>query len=90
MSYLNPDDTGECFAFPFAETQPTDPKVTEFVDYLILNYIEDGAKFPPNMWAKADASSENTMNTCESFHAHFYKGFYQTHPNLHVFVEILK
>lgn len=90
LSYLNPDDVGDCFAFSFAENQPTDPKVTAFVDYLIQNYIEDYAKFPPNMWAKADASSENTTNACESFHAHFNKCFYQTHPNLHVFIEILK
>ena len=90
LSYLNPNDVGDCFAFSFAETKSTDPKVIEFVDYLILNYIEDDAKFPLSMWAKVDASPANAMNTCKSFHSHFNKYFYQTHPNLHVFLEILK
>ena len=69
LSNLNPFDVGDCFAFSFAETQHTDPKVTEFVDYLILKYIEDDGKYPPNIWSKADASSENTKKACESFHA---------------------
>ena len=90
LSYLNSDDVGNCFAFSVAETQTTDPKVAQFVDYLILKYVEDGANFPPNAWTKVGASSENTTNACESFPAHFNKCFYQTHPNLHVFVEILK
>ena len=90
MSYLNPDDVVDCFTFSFAETLRTDQKVTQFVDYLIFKYIEDNAKFLPNIWAKANVSLENTMNACESFHFHRNKGFYQKNFNLHVFVEMFE
>ena len=53
--------------------QETDPKVTQFIDYLFFNCIEDDAKFFPNMWEKTDASLENTTNASESFHVHFNK-----------------
>ena len=83
LSYLSPGDVGVCFAFSFAETQHTDPKVTEFVEYLILNYIND-AKFPPNMWAKTDAS-ENTTNACESFHVRTLTNVFIKHIQTYMF-----
>lgn len=90
LSYLKPNDVGECFALDLVPIQPPDARVSEFVDYLVENYIdEQQAKFPPTMWAKADASSENTTNACESFHSHFNACFYHTHPHIIHFVEVL-
>lgn len=67
LSYLKPDDVGECFVFDLLSIQPQDARVSKFGDYLVGNYVEVDAKFPPSMWAKADATAENTTNACESF-----------------------
>lgn len=68
LSYLKPNHVGDCFAFSFDEAHLINPKVIQYVDYLILNNIEDDVKFPPNMSAKPDASPKNTKNVCKSFH----------------------
>ena len=64
---------GDCFTFSFTDTHATGQNVTPFVDYLILSYIEDDAKFPLSMWANTDASLGKKTNACESFQAHFNK-----------------
>lgn len=89
LSYLKSEDVGDCLAFDLVPIQPEDPRVSKFVDYLVDYYIDENAKFPPSMWARADASTENTTNACESFHSHFNACFYQVHPNIISFVEIL-
>jgi len=68
----------------------TDERVTQFSDYFINMYIDDDATFPPFMWASCSISSERTTTACESYHSAFGKYFYSAHPNIFVFLEVLK
>jgi hypothetical protein len=61
-------------------------KNNEFMDYIIKNYIDSGAKFPIFIWAEMNSSSERTTNACESFHSKYNSLFY----NIYTFLEILK
>lgn len=90
LPFLEPGEIGECFAIDFAEIQPQDERVTKFADFLVENYIAEDALFPPCIWAENSSSLSRTTNACESFHAHFSKHFYTSHPNIFIFVSALK
>ncbi|CAI6359480.1 unnamed protein product [Macrosiphum euphorbiae] len=90
LSLLEPENVLNLFANDFMSIKSTDERVTQFSDYLINMYIDEGATFPPFMWASCSISSERTTNACESFHSAFGKYFYSAHPNIFVFLEVLK
>lgn len=90
LSYLSPENVGDCFAISFSEIQPTSEKLTKFTDYLVENYISEDSLFPPYIWAEKSASTQRTTNACESFHSKFNSSFYSSHPNLFQFIEVLK
>jgi hypothetical protein len=90
LSYLNPNEVGECFAFDIVSECPDDERAKQFCDYIVENYIEDDAAFPPVMWAKATSSLERSTNCCESFHSHFNSSFYHSHPPIFEFLEVLR
>lgn len=90
LSFLEPETVGDCFAFDFLAEDISDSRVTKFLDYLTENYVEENSLFPPQLWASASVTSERTTNCCESFHSEFNKNFYQTHPNIIQFLEVLK
>ncbi|KAE9524358.1 hypothetical protein AGLY_015397 [Aphis glycines] len=73
------------FVFDLFENMPSNNKVQQYCDYLSENYTFSFSLFPPKMW-----SSNDTTNACESFHLRFYRSFYHYHPNLHLFVKVLK
>jgi hypothetical protein len=56
---------------------------------LIDNYISEEALFLRHIWASASNVSYRTTNACESFQAKFNTTFYQNHPNLYQFIEVL-
>lgn len=89
LSFLKPDEVGECFAIDLAEFQPNNEKAIELADYLVKNYIEENALFPPELWAEARVTSEHSTNACESFHSRFNSNFYSMHPSLYLFVNVL-
>ena len=78
-------DIEDCFVFDLLENMPSDDKVQQYCDYLSENYIFSFSLFPPKLW-----SSNDTTNACEPFHSRFNSSFYHHHPNLHLFVNILK
>jgi len=91
LSLLEPENVGNIFANDFMSIKSTDERVTQFSDYLINNmYIDEDATFPPFMWASCSISSERTTNASVSFHSAFGKYFYSAHPNIFVFLEVLK
>lgn len=47
ISLLPPDEVGDCFAFDFAAIQPPHPKLVVLANYLVENYIDEDARFPP-------------------------------------------
>lgn len=71
-------------------TIPENHAVQEFSDYLVDNYISDERLFPPHIWASDTISSQRTTNACESFHAKFNKSFSSPHPNIFVFIDVLR
>jgi hypothetical protein len=90
LTYLDPQNVGDCFALYLFEEMPDDPRVRNYADYLTDTYISEDALFPPVIWAKNSACISRTTNTCEAFHRNFNDSMYQTHPNLFIFVEKLK
>lgn len=89
IMFLDPDLVSDFFVFELMEEKPNDERLCAFADYLVENYISEEARFPPNIWAEASASIHRTTNACESFHSHLNSSFYNAHPSLFVFVEVL-
>lgn len=89
LPFLNPENVEECF-LQFMAILPSCTKIQSFADYLVENYIEEDAKFHPTVWAACTSSTEMTTNGCESFHSKFNSLFYAPHPNLYVFLDVLK
>ena len=71
-------------------TKPNDDRLDTFYDYLKNTYIGEGAIFLPTVWAEASSELTKSTNACESFHAHFKSKFYQSHPNIFMFIDTLK
>lgn len=90
LPFLKPSDVGDSFAFDFAEIQPEDGRISKFADYLVDNYINEEAVFPPSLWAEFSDSLERSTNACESSHAKFNGSFYSAHPTIFTFIETLK
>lgn len=70
--------------------QPRNEKVEIFVDYILETYILNESNFPPFLWAEYSASTTRTTNSCEAFHSKFNALFYSAHPNIFVFIDVLK
>jgi hypothetical protein len=48
---------------------PTDPRVTQYCDYLVDCYIlSENSIFPLFLWAACSAGRKRCTNACESFH----------------------
>lgn len=90
LTFLEPNVVGDVYALELWEEMPADPRVEQFSDYLIENYIDENSPFPPSMWAENSASLQRTTNSCESFHSKFNKYCQVTHPNIFYFVNCLK
>jgi hypothetical protein len=89
MPFLKPSDVEEYF-LELCEILPCNNSgIVQFSDYIVDNYISEEALFLPHIWASASNVSYRTTNACESFHAKFNTNFYQNHPNLYQFIEVL-
>ena len=87
LMFLEPEEVDEAFFFLVSKAPV---EVRPFYDYLCENYIGEGAKFPPSMWAAFDSTIQRTTNACESFHCNFNHQFASAHPNIHSFTSIIK
>jgi len=56
---------------------------SDFLNYLLANYIDQNSRYPPVLWASEPSFCPRTTNGVESFHAHFNQMFYRAHPNIH-------
>jgi hypothetical protein len=87
--FLKPSDVEEYF-LGLCEILPCNNSgIVRFSDYIIDNYSGEEALFLRHIWAGASNVSYPTTNACESFHAKFNTTFYQNHPNLYQFIEVL-
>nr|CAI5860740.1 unnamed protein product [Callosobruchus analis] len=89
LPFLEPNEVPDCFSMDLMSTQPNCSRAVEFSDYLVENYIDEEAMFPPKNWASCISSITRTINCCESFHSKFNECFYKPHPSLYVFIKIL-
>ena len=88
LTFLDLDDVRDAIN-ELISIQPQDAKLETFTEYILTNYVEDDAKFPPHLWAAHTSSLERTTNVCESFHSRFNNSFYHHHPDLFLFVHTL-
>lgn len=89
LTYLDPNEVGDCVAFELFENRPNDMRLEKYADYLIENYVDEESLFPPTIWAKNSSDLTRTTNACEAFHRTFNDSFYKEHPNIITFLEKL-
>lgn len=89
LHFLEPHEVGDFFSEQMYADMPNDPRLMKFCDYIVENYIDEESNFPPSMWACTTDSMYRTTNACESFHSYFNSNFYNSHPSLFNFVNIL-
>jgi hypothetical protein len=89
LTFLAPEEVHDALTSDLVPIRPTSEKLEKFTQYLLTNYINDYASFPPSLWACQTASLERTTNACESFHSRFNDSFYNTHPDIFSFTERL-
>lgn len=82
MSFLNPENVEDFFAFELCADAPQDKRIEAFTDYLLLNYISPHSQFPPIIWASNDVAKLRTTNCCENFHSKLNTMFSSAHPNI--------
>lgn len=90
LLFLSHDEVADSFVEDFYSVIPNDNRVVKYADYLVTNYIEESALFPPHLWASCTATIEKTTNCCEAFHSHFNSSFNRPHPNIFTFIYALK
>lgn len=70
---------------------PNNDKCLQFADYVLAGYITDPSTFPPTMLATVpDLTSKRTNNGPESFHYKLNAHIYASHPNIFLFVDVIK
>lgn len=85
LTYSSPDEIGDCCAFDLYD-KPNHADVKKYADYLLETYIDEIAKFPPEMWVNASPLIIHTTNACGSFHSRFNGSFYATHASIYIFI----
>ena len=83
----------EAFAEDIMADAPNSSSATLFADYVYENYISADAQFPPSMWAQPPDLFNTvpyTNNGAEAYHSHLNAEFYVKHPNIYIFVDVLK
>jgi len=60
-----------------------------FADYLLRNYVETDALFPPTLWEDKPSEEARTTNGPKSFHMHYNSQFYTSHPFTFQIINVL-
>ena len=73
----------------FQILKTVDERVTAFANYMVDTYVDDGALYPPQLWAwEPDADEHDvstTTNAGDTFHTHMKDRFNSPRPNLYFF-----
>ena len=84
LSFLQPNDVSDAFAFDIMSCSPTSDKCEKFGHYFCFTYLETTV-FPPSLWAQIPSDARRTNNGPESFHRHFNAQFTSPHPTFFIF-----
>jgi hypothetical protein len=69
----------------------SDETCTAFVDYVLDTYVFNVSCYPPSFWEAAPTpNSKRINNGSESFHSHYNEQFYSHHPNIYIFIDVIK
>ncbi|XP_071176290.1 uncharacterized protein [Mytilus edulis] len=91
LPFLPPNKVEDCFTFDIMSDAPSDDKCHTFLDYVLSTYICTTSRYPPQFWAAAPVENcKRTNNGPESFHSHYNEQFYSHHPNIYVFMDVIK
>ena len=89
LPFLHPDEVEESFAENIMSDAPQLPSTASFADYIVEQYIDVHARFPPSIWAGIPSNSPRTNNAAESYHRSLNAEFYMPHPNIFVLADTL-
>jgi len=64
-------------------------KISTFSDYILVNFIENGNRYPPHVWVESPTNEPSTTNGPESYHRHLKDQFYSLHPSIYNFIEVI-
>lgn len=90
LIFLDAAEVEDCFVEDLYSQMPQNQSLIQYADYLVDNYVADDSVFTPNIWAFCSSTTERSTNACESFHSKFNASFYNAHPNIYKFIDILK
>ena len=69
----------------------SDEKCTAFADYVLDTYVFNVSRYPPSFWEAAPTPNcKRINNDSESFHSHYNEQFYSHHPNIYIFIDVIK
>ena len=89
LSFLHPEEIEDCIHQDFNAIAPDLPRVDEFVEYILEEYVVGGCRFPPSMWAVYDAEQIRTTNACEALNSKLNSMFYHSHPHIFLLIDAL-
>jgi len=61
-----------------------------FNDYMVINWVDDDARFPLPMWNHNSTIGTRTNNNLEGFHHRLNNSLSHRHPNIFRFIETIK
>jgi len=69
---------------------PDNQNISAFSDYILANFIENDSRYPPHLWGEPPSNDPRTTNGPESYHRHLKDQFYNPHPSIYNFIEVIK
>ncbi|KAL4135496.1 hypothetical protein QTP88_007102 [Uroleucon formosanum] len=89
LAFLPCTEISEAF-YELFSIAPDNQKISAFSDYILANFIENDSRYPPHLWAEPPSNEPRTTNGPESYHRHLKDQFYNPHPSIYNFIEVIK
>lgn len=72
------------------DESPDVNRAEEFNDYVVVNWVDYGARFPLRLWNHHETDGPRTNNHLEGFHNRLNRTLPHSHPNIFRFIEVIK
>ncbi|KAL4127438.1 hypothetical protein QTP88_011609 [Uroleucon formosanum] len=89
LAFLPCTEISEAF-YELFSIAPDNQIISAFSDYILANFIENDSRYPPHLWAEPPSNEPRTTNGPESYHRHLKDQFYNPHPSIYNFIEVIK